>query len=283
MEAFSSDMNFGDNIEVLNKLPFEVLEYGDIKITAVPYANQVFNDLAAELKENIEDQKINILVIHCSLDIPYLGEDEFGDEKRQAYLPVNSKVLADIGFDYVFAGHFHSRTIESRLSEKTLFFYSGSPVSISRKEKGRRTAVFLDTKKPIKDRTSLMELDSFYFDDITTDFIPGKEEDILTDLKKRLNSYEGHKAEIEVCLGGFIPSGEKDMAKKIKKIKDSYTGKDLAIEIKEEYRDISSVLEDPLYTAFKEKLKGQDLEEGFKKDIEEMVITQFSRIKTVNK
>jgi DNA repair exonuclease SbcCD nuclease subunit len=283
MEAFSSDMNFGDSIEILNKIPFEILEYDDIRIMAVPYANQVFNDLAAGLKESIDDSKINVLVIHCSLDIPYLGEDEYGDEKRQAYLPVNSKVLADIGFEYVFAGHFHSRTIESRLSEKTLFFYSGSPVSISRKEKGRRTAVFLDTKKPVKDRTSLMELDSFYYDDIRMDFISGKEEDILKDLNKRLDGYKGHKAEIEVCLGGFISSGEKDLAQKIKKITDSYSGKDLAIEVKEEYRDIRSVLEDPLYIAFKEKLEGQDLEEGFKKDIEDMVIAQFSRIKTVNK
>ena len=154
MEAFSSDMNFGDSIEVLNKLPFEKLEYNDVRIIAIPYANQVFNDLATDLKDSIDDSKINILMIHCSLDIPYLGEDEYGDEKRQAYLPVNSKVLADIGFNFVFAGHFHSRTIESRLSEKTLFFYSGSPVSISRKEKGRRTAVLLDTEKPIKDQSS---------------------------------------------------------------------------------------------------------------------------------
>jgi DNA repair exonuclease SbcCD nuclease subunit len=194
MEAFSSDMNFGDSIEVLNKLPFEKLEYNDVRIIAVPYANQVFNDLAADLKESIDDSKINILMIHCSLDIPYLGEDEYGDEKRQAYLPVNSKVLADIGFDYIFAGHFHSRTIENRLSEKTLFFYSGSPVSISRKEKGRRTAVFLDTKKPIKDRMSLLELDSFYYDEIRLSFVPGKEEDTFKNLDKRLNGYKGHKA-----------------------------------------------------------------------------------------
>jgi DNA repair exonuclease SbcCD nuclease subunit len=239
--------------------------------------------LAADLKESIDDSKINILMIHCSLDIPYLGEDEYGDEKRQAYLPVNSKVLADIGFNYVFAGHFHSRTIESRLSEKTLFFYSGSPVSISRKEKARRTAVFLDTKKPIKDRISLLELDSFYYDEIQLNFIPGKEEDIFKDLEKRLIGYKGHKAEIEICLGGFISSGEKDLAQKIKKITDTYSEKDLILEVKEEYRDINSVLEDPLYTAFKEKLEGQDLEEGLKKDIEDMVITQFSRIKTGNK
>lgn len=279
MEAYSSDMNFGDNIDVSNRLPFDVLDYEKTRIIAVPYANQVFNDLVPELKENIDAAKINILMIHCSLDIPYIGEDEYGDEKRQAYLPVNSKVLGDIGFNYVFAGHFHSRTVESRLSEKTLFFYSGSPVSISRKEKGRRTAVFVDTKKPARDRISFIELDSFYYDELRIDFYPGKERDSLGDLDKRLKDYKGHKAELDIIMGGFISSGEKDMSEKIKKSVEANTGNDLVVNIKEEYRDISSVLEDPLYIAFKEKLDEKEMDEELKLDMESMVIKQFSRIK----
>jgi len=281
-KAYSSDMNFGSSIKVLNKLPFETLEYDNVKIIAVPYANQVFNDLAVSLKKNIDDSKINILVIHCSLDIPHLGEDEYGDEQSQAYLPVSSRVLGDIGFDYIFAGHFHSRTVESRLSEKTLFFYSGSPVSISRKEKGRRTAIFLDTNKPIRDRISLMELNSFYYEEIRVDLIPGREKGLLADLDKRLKEYKGHKSEMEINLGGFISSGEKDISQKIKNITDAHTEKNLVISVKEEYRDIRSVLVDPIYIAFQKKLDEQDMEQGSKKDIEDMVITQFSRIKKGN-
>ena len=278
-DAYRADMNFGGSIEILNRLPFEVTDHDGIRIIYVPYADQVFNDLAAPLKENINKEKINILVMHCSLDIPYLGEDEYGDEKRQAYLPVNSKVLGDIGFDYVFAGHFHSRSVESRLSDKTLFFYSGSPVSISRKEKGRRSAVFLDTDRPVKERISLLELDSFYYDEFRIELEPGKEGEGLDSLESMLKTYTGHNAEIDAVIGGFISSGEKDMAGRIKEVTGTHAGGGVIINTLEEYRDITSVLQDPLYTAFRERLDKAELDEVLKEDIDQMVKTQFSRIK----
>jgi len=279
MEAYSSDMNFGDSIEVYNKLPFDTIDLDGIRMIAVPYANQSFNDLAGPLSQGIDKDRLNILLMHCSLDIPYLGEDEYGDEKRQAYLPVNSKVLGGIGFDYVFAGHFHSRTVESRLSEKTMFLYSGSPVSISKKEKGRRTAVLLDTEKPARDRIKLLPLDSFYYEDINISFIPGKEKEILKKLEKTLSQYKDHKAEICLNIGGSISTGEKEIAENISKLVEKNTTDDTAIDLTQAYRDISVVLQDPLYRAFKDKLDESDLEEGLAKDIEDMVVFQFSRTK----
>jgi len=279
MGAYSSDMNFGDSIDVLSKLPFDILDYEDTRIVTVPYANQAFNDMVPALKENIGGSRTNILMLHCSLDMPYLGEDEYGDEKRQAYLPVNSKILGDIGFDYVFAGHFHSRMVESRISDSTLFFYSGSPVSISTKEKGRRAAVFLDTSKPARDRISLVELDTFYYDSLKIDFLPGREEDSIKDLDKKLKSYKGHRAELEIILGGFISISEKAAAEKIKNIVGAYTGGDLVVNTIEEYRDISWVLQDPLYAAFRERLDKKEMEEDLRSEIDRMVISQFSRIK----
>jgi DNA repair protein SbcD/Mre11 len=280
MDAYRADMNFGDSIKVLNRHPFEVLDFEEVRITAVPYENQAFNDLAGPLRESINGKRINILVIHCTLDIPYLADDGYGDEKKQAYLPVNSKILGNIGFDYVFAGHFHSRTVENRLSEKTLFMYSGSPVSVSRKEKGRRTAVLLDTERPSSERIRLLPLDSFYYEDIEIDFSPEMESEILKEMENTIKKYSGHRVDICLKIGGFISSGEKDMAGIIKKLVEKNTGENMAIEVVEQYRDISSVLEDPLYGAFKERLKQAELEEGFEKEMEEMVISQFSRIKT---
>jgi len=276
MEAYSSDMNFGDSVQVANKHPFEVLDFKDVRIAAVPYANQAFNELTVPLKESIDEGKLNILVIHCSLDISHLGEDEYGDEKRQAYLPVNSKVLGDIGFDYVFAGHFHTRAVESRLSEKTLFFYPGSPASVTRKEKGRRSVVFLDTKKKPAERISLLDLDSFYYDDVRVEFMPKKEEEALKELEKILREYRGQKVEIDLTVGGFIASGEKDISERIKKIVKAAAAGDVAVNTAEEYRDISSVLEDPLYAAFKKNLDDSGLDEELKRDMDEMVILKFS-------
>ncbi len=279
MEAYRSDMNFGNSIRVVVKQPFEIMNYEDVSIIAVPYANQNFNDLVAPLKEKIDNSRINILMIHCSLDIPYLGEDEYGDEKRQAYLPVNSKILGDIGFDYVFAGHFHSRVVESQVSERTIFIYSGSPVSITRKEKGRRRATFLDTKAPGRSRLSFIGLDSFYYDSIRIDFHPGKEKGALSDLREKLANYKGQEVELEISLGGFISSGEKEIGKKIRQIVEEAGGQKININIKENYRDIKAVLEDPLYSVFKEKLMEKDMDQDHKDEIDSMVIMQFSKMK----
>jgi DNA repair exonuclease SbcCD nuclease subunit len=125
--VYTSDLNFGNDIKILQKKPYEIVELEDLKVVAVPYANQDFNDLVFNLKKEIDTGKVNVLLIHCSLDVPFLKESGFGDEKRQLYLPVNSKVLAEIGFDYVLAGHFHSQYAESIISDKTVFIYSGSP------------------------------------------------------------------------------------------------------------------------------------------------------------
>lgn len=279
MEAYRADMNFGNSIRVAVKQPFEIMDYEDLSITAVPYANQNFNDLVGPLKEKIDNSKINILMIHCSLDIPYLREDEYGDEKRQAYLPVNSKILGNIGFDYIFAGHFHSRVVESQISERTIFIYSGSPVSITRKEKGIRRATFLDTKAPNSSCLSFIGLDSFYYDRIGIDFYPGKEEEALSCLRDKLDNYKGQEVELEISFEGYISSGEKEIGNKIKQIIEKAANRKNTINIKENYRDIKTVLEDPLYNAFKKRLIEKNMDQDFKDEIDSMVRMQFSRMK----
>jgi DNA repair protein SbcD/Mre11 len=280
MEAYGPDMNFGNSIEILAGQPFETVDFKDLTITGVPYANQDFNDLVPLLEKSIDTDKTNILMIHCSLDIPYIGEDEYGEEKRQMYLPVNSKILGNMGFDYILAGHFHSRVLESRISEKTIFIYSGSPVSITRKEKGKRRATFLDTEAAQSERLSFVEIGSFYYDKIEIDFNPGREKESITELEDRLKSYKGHEVEVEINLNGFISSGERNTSEKIQQIIGEIGEGKTRYSIKENYRDIKSVLEDPLYKAFKERLIKKDMDLDIKEKIENMLIMQFSRLKT---
>lgn len=282
MEAYGPDMNFGNSIEVLTRQPFEKVEFKDLTITGIPYINQDFNDLVPLLEKSIDKSKENILMIHCSLDIPYVAEDEYGDENRQMYLPVSSKILGNIGFDYILAGHFHSRVIETRISEKTIFVYSGSPVSITRKERGKRRMTFLDTEAPISERLSFIETGAFYYDKVEIDFIPGREKESVKELKDRLKTYKGDEAEVEVNLNGFISAGEKIISDAVQKAIDELDQEKVIINIKENYRDIKSVLEDPLYKTFKERLYKKDMTPDLKDKIEKMIITQFSRLKTSN-
>ena len=281
MESYRSDLNFGNSIRIMTGSPFEVTEYEDTRLISVPYSNQNFNDLVFDLRKEIDESRINILMLHCTLDIPYLGEEEYGEEERQAYLPVNSRVLGDLGFDYIMSGHFHSRVVENHISNRTVFIYSGSPVSVTKKEQGRRRITLLDTTKPKNSRLSFLELDSFYYDRIDLDFYPGREDELLKELKDKLGSFIGQDVSLEVRLGGFISTGEKDLGKSIRSIIDSSGLASSRLEISEEYRDIKSVLEDPLYRVFKEKLEGMgEVDRDFKDRMEEMVVMQFSRLKT---
>jgi exonuclease SbcD len=279
MGSYRSDLNFGNSIKIMTAKPFEITDYEDTRLISVPYSNQNFNDLVFDLKNKIDKSRINILVLHCTLDIPYLGEEEYGQEERQAYLPVNSRVLGDLGFDYIMSGHFHSRVVENHISDKTVFIYSGSPVSVTRKEQGRRRVTLLDTKKSKNKRLSFLELDSFYYDRIEISFYPGKEDKLLKELKNRLDSFAGQDVCLEIRLGGFISMGEKDLGKKIANVIDGSGLESSSLEISQVYRDIKSVLEDPLYKAFKENLDNTGSDDQDLKDrIDEMVIMQFSKL-----
>ncbi len=70
--------------------------------------------------QGIDKEKINILLIH--------GDALTRDEK---YLPLDSKYLQSLGFDYIALGHIHQPTI---ISEKMA--YCGSPEPLSFKETG---------------------------------------------------------------------------------------------------------------------------------------------------
>ena len=277
--VYTSDLNFGNDIKILQKKPYEIVEIEGLKVIAVPYANQDFNDLVFDLKKEIDTDKVNILLIHCSLDVPFLNESGFGDEKRQLYLPVNSKVLAEIGFDYVLAGHFHSQYTESIISDKTVFIYSGSPVSITRKETGKRRACIIDTSLKGRERVYSIPLDTFYFDEVGLILKSGKEFETLDELEQRLGTYNMRNVNLTVNLEGFISISEKEINEKIKKIIGKYKEYKDSIRLVENYRDVRDVLNDPLYAMFKNKLDRKDFSQEFKDKINEVVTFQFSQSK----
>jgi len=281
--VYTSDLNFGNDIKILLKKPFEKVEFEDLKIVAVPYANQDFNDLVFDLKGEINKDKVNILLIHCSLDVPFLKESGFGDEERQLYLPVNSKVLAEIGFDYVLAGHFHSQYAENRISDKTVFIYSGSPVSITRKETGKRRVCIIDTSLKEAESIYSVELDTFYYDDLRFIFKSGREFETLTELEQKLGTYNIANVDLTVNLDGFISIPEKEISEKINKIMGRYRKYRNRIKLIENYRDVRDVLSDPLYIMFKNKLDEKDFSLELKSKIDEVAIFQLSQMRFLKK
>ncbi|MBN2072440.1 MAG: metallophosphoesterase [Actinobacteria bacterium] len=279
MEAYSADLNYGNCIQVIVEKPFGILDFEEVRIAAVPYTNQDFNDILPVLKGMVDPARINILMIHCSLDVPGFSGEEFGEEKKQMYLPVSSRVLAHTGFDYIMAGHFHSRTVENKLSDRSTFLYSGSPVSITRKELARRRVFLLDSGKRKSERITSLELDTFYYENISLNFYPGREDDLLAELRNRLGNCRDHKVELSIEIGGFTAVSENEAKERIAGIIKETGMQQKGIVLAENYRGIGHILEDPLYLSFSEKLKSRDLPGEFKKQMDEAVIMQFSSMR----
>lgn len=273
-KAFRKDHYMGEDVNVYVIKPFETEDFEDVRIVAVPYFDAEINTLISKLKDTTDSCKTNILLIHCSLDIPYIKREDFGEEQKHGYMPVSSAILADAGFDYIMAGHFHSRFMENRISEKCSFIYPGSPVSITKKEQGKRCVNFLDTKKSI---LKPLEINSFYYETISVIFDPFDEEKGITYLENEIKKHDLYNAEIEINLYGFIKTEEV----KFKQMIDVITRGIAPQNINHGYKNIKSLLEDSLYKKFEHKLKKLEINDESKQQIRSMVLNAFSNIKAL--
>jgi len=273
--SFEGDLFFGNQLQVLNKKPFEVVDFYQIRVVAVPYFNQKFNQYALEIAKAKAKDRLNILLVHCSVDAPFISEDEFGPEQGEGYLPVSSRVLAELDFDYILAGHYHSRFLMHNISDTCTLVYPGSPVSVTRKEKGPRAVALLDTEN--KKRVSSVTLETRYYDLLKFVLEPEKEEQVLARLKDEIGSYHPSYACLEVILEGFTSLGEKTLKEKIERVLSGLGN--YKVDVQLNYRGIAEVLSDPVYINFKQKLKARNLEKSLEQEIDNTCRLFFSRLK----
>ncbi|MGM0367451.1 MAG: metallophosphoesterase family protein [Actinomycetota bacterium] len=268
--SYPEDLFFGDSLEVITGRPFDVIDFKGVRVIAVPYYNQSFNELLFDIKKEMGPKKTNILLLHCSLD---MGEFEESQEKSEAYLPVSSKVLADLNLDYILAGHFHSRFVLNKISDSSKFIYPGSPVSVTRKETGIRNVALIDTAK---DTVRAINLNSVYYETLYLLFEPEKEAETLEVLKEKIKEYDFNFTRLTLIIDGFISSGEKSLKREIDKLLGRYRD---SINVDYRYRDVSEVITDPLYKKFREKLENLDLNASNKGEIDRIVKLSFSKIR----
>lgn len=143
-DCYNDDLDFGSNFKIQTKRPLEVLQYDDVTIVAFPYVSKKNSELLSKLRKAKIDGTKNILLIHCTLDSGYSTFD-MGNEGEGQYFPIKSSTLAELGYNYILAGHFHSNRTKKRLENGGYFVYPGSPCSITKKETGKRSVFLLDT------------------------------------------------------------------------------------------------------------------------------------------
>ena len=268
-DSYASGMYFGEDMVILTDLnsPFE---YKDVRIWGMPFepidGEKTLNKLHL-LANNLTPDKKNILLYHGELLDIFFSRRDFGDEGEERYMPVKISYFIDLKIDYVLAGHFHSSFDVRRLENGGYFVYPGSPVSITKRETGKRKVNIFEVGKPPKE----YPLDTPYFEEVTIEFDPFKDKKPIEVIQKHFNNLHP-EARIILTVKGFVNGEAIGMTEVefVGQIKKMVARK--CVEEHYEFKDIRMILQDNLFKSFIEKLEETGYQEERKKQMRDIVI-----------
>lgn len=270
-DSYKSGMYFGEDTIILNDLasPFE---YKDVRIWGMPFepieAEKVLIKLRS-LASNLTADKKNILLYHGELLDAFFSRKDFGAEGEERYMPVRLSYFKDLNIDYVLAGHFHTKFDVMTLENGGYFVYPGSPISISRRETGRRKANIFEVGKPPR----AYSLDTPHFEEVTIEFDPLKDKEPLEVVEKRFNNLHP-EARVILTLKGFINGtaigmSETELRQQLcEVVENKCDERDFRYEIK----DIQTILQDDLFRTFMDKLEQTDYQEEKREQMRDIAI-----------
>lgn len=246
-KAFGSDAFLGGNVRIIRNLT-EPLEYESLRFFGFPFKNitsgEVRNNLR-KIKELAFEDKTNILLFHGELlDHSFIGSD-FGDEEIN-YMGVRLSFFEGLNLKYVLAGHFHTNFQVYEFNREGFFVYPGSPISITRKETGRRSVNLFEVGNP----PSQYLIDTPYYEKISFSVYPEDKIEPLARIKEKIKGIS-KEARILLSLTGYTEEKEEDFHKRIKDLED----KSPNLEIENRVRGIKRLTEDELFGTFSEKLE----------------------------
>lgn len=278
-KSYKNGMYFGEDTIILTDLnkPFE---YKDIRIWGLPFESMEGEEILHKLHllaNNLTTDKKNILLYHGELlDASFFRKD-FGEEGEARYMPVKLSYFKDLNFNYVLAGHFHSKFDMWKLENGGYFVYPGSPVSITKKEIGQRKVNIFEVGNSPQEYL----LDTYHFKEVVIEFEPFMEKNPLEVVKQHLEGIHP-EARLILIIKGYINSkkvgiSEEELVKQIKQI--MRVSKNEFVEENFEFKDIHTILEDDLFKDFMKKLEQKDYEEEKKKQLQEVAIRAMTMTK----
>lgn len=268
-DSYPAGIFLGDRVTVLSSLeePFEV---GGVRFWGLPFTPRERRSVLALLhsvRERVTAERINILVYHGELTDKIFERSDLGEEGTERYMPARLSQFADYSFAYVLGGHFHTSFDIFRFGDGGYFVYPGSPVSVTRKETGRRAVNLFEVGTP----PARFDLDTAHFAREEIVCRPFSELDPVSAVKRWIG--ELHPAATPILsLTGFIDGARlgTDETRLLAEIRKA-AGKRAEIEYL--VKDISTILGDGLFVAFRERLTAvQGLDEAARERITRMVI-----------
>ncbi len=250
-KAFKEGLYFGKDVSIImdSKNPFV---FGDVHIWGVPFEPMAGVGMLKKLhniSKDLREGKNDILLFHGELLDAYYSRSDFGEEGNERYMPLKLSYFKGVKIKYVLAGHFHKNFDIRTLPEGGYFVYPGSPISISRKETGRRRVNIFN----IGEAPNEYLLDSLHFRDVTIEFNPFTDEDPFQIVQDYIKGFHP-SSRLLLTLKGYVNGNkigmnEKEIVLQMEKLLDKR-----CVERHYEFKDIKWLLDDELFQKFNDKL-----------------------------
>ena len=283
LKSFDQGFYFGENVELIDQLG-QKIELDGTDIWGIPVDTLTGSQLLgaiSELNQKLNPEKTNVLLFHGELTDIFFKPEEFGDEGQERYLPLKLNYLDQTKFDYVLAGHFHKNFIVKRLTNKRLkqggfFVYPGSPVSITTKENGPRSAALIGPNKaPVA-----VTLNTHHYQPVKLELDPGQDQKSLQNFEKQLKKLDQLSTGLIELKGYFnqtkLDLTEKQLIVKIEQLATKYHSQ--LNEKQTKVKDINLVLDSGIYQAFQQQLTQTQLKAKEKQSLEKLLIEAMMRV-----
>ncbi|MTI95486.1 MAG: hypothetical protein FH749_08345 [Firmicutes bacterium] len=261
--AYSAGYYFGGQFEALTGEPLTIRDYPEYRLVAVPYRQGSFTPLISELRQAVNPDINNILLLHCTWSLPHYTNSDYGCPDEERYLPVTADVLDGLGYQFILAGHFHTRYQQHRLPSGTIFVYPGAPVSITSREQGQRKVNLL-----VDGSCNELELATWHHTRLEYTISPENQEHILNQIISDLAKQPDY-AQVSLVLNGYIRGSEEQYRQQVTEMANS------AI-VQFNLRGIAHILDDPLYCRFRELLESEVREPSLRRRALELALNAFS-------
>lgn len=269
-DSYQSGMYFGEDVFVLGTPPFQVIELEDVRIAGMPFESIQGGEFLRRiqaLREVFTPHKKSILMCHGELLDAFFSRNDFGPEGEGRYMPFKLSYFEGVNIDYVLAGHFHSRFDVRQLETGGYFVYPGSPVSVTKRETGQRKVNVFELGEPPKE----YPVDSFHFEEITIELDPLVDQSPLQVLEQRLGALRA-RAKAILTVRGYIDSQAIQVSEKELIAQAQQTTRGRCAEEHYEFRDISRILEDPLFKSFMNRARQAASAEEHLKQLQDIAI-----------
>jgi len=275
--AFGAGLYLGDSAAVLDdwQRPFE---QESTVVWGLPFeplgGKEILGRLHAMTARAAADRRRHLLLLHGELLDAFFSRRELGEEGSERYMPVRLSYFQQLPFDAVLAGHFHAGFRVWSLERDRYFVYPGSPVSVTRRETGRRKVNLFTAGGPPGEYA----LDTFHFAEIVIKLDPFTTAGPLEQVRAALAGLHP-AARFLVTVGGYIDGtagcSEAELAAQVRSLVE---GRSAAAPVFT-FKDIGTILADDLFRAFQARLEQEEGSPAEKERRRELALRAMMEVK----